>query len=230
MLADVNVEVLEGTEVVATGKTNAEGKAEFVLPVSDTYKVVISGLADVYTVEESYSFTDKAVEIVPGSFLPDGIIGRTIVKEGDTMFEFSFQDSDGVTHSLTDLLAEKELVVINFWYSTCQYCKLELPFLMENLEMFEEDMAIIGLNPTSETKEAVAAFKTSFQVTYPLGLVSGKWADTFQLKGYPTSVLVDRNGVVQIIIVGTYETSEEFTADFELFFGDDYDPSVFVEE
>ena len=68
------------------------------------------------------------------------------------------------------------------------------------------------------------------KVTYPLGLVSGKWADTFQLKGYPTSVLVDRNGVVQIIIVGTYETSEEFTADFELFFGDDYDPSVFVEE
>lgn len=221
-LAEANVEIYEGSEVVATGTTNEEGKVEFTLPVSDTYKIVVSNLSRVYTVEAEYAFTDKVAEIVPGSFLPSGRIGLTEIKTGDTMFEFTLTASDGKIYSLTDLLAEKELVVINFWYESCGYCSMELPFLIENYEMYQEDMEILAMNPFDDLS-TVKEYIQYKGVPYPMGLCSEKWSATFGLRGYPTSVLIDRNGVVKRIIVGALSSTEEFSAAFQPFFGDDYE-------
>ncbi len=223
LLADAKVEVYEGTEVVASGTTNSEGKIDFVLPTSDTYKVVVSGIHEMYTLEESYSFTDKVAEVVPGSVLPTGAPGRGVVKEGDTMFEFTFQSCDGTTYSLTDLLTEKELVVLNFWFSTCGYCSMELPFLIETYKMYKDNMEILALNPFDDLSN-VRAYITSKGVPYPMGQCSGKWETTFGLRGYPTSVLIDRNGVVKRIIVGALDSTERFCEAFEPYFGDDYQP------
>lgn len=117
-LEGVAVDIYQDGAVVTSGTTDAEGKAEFVLATSDTYKVVVSGLSTIYVPEEEYSFTETTAEVVIDSCLDETRIGVKNKVKGDMMYDIVITSSDGETIGLADLLAEKELVVLKFWYES----------------------------------------------------------------------------------------------------------------
>ena len=55
-----------------------------------------------------------------------------------------------------------------------------------------------------------------------MGQCSGKWETTFGLRGYPTTVLIDRYGVVCEIINGAYDSVEKFSSRFSTYIGESY--------
>lgn len=215
-----NVEIKCDGETVATGETDSEGTIAFELEDGKEYKVVVSNLASVYTLEEEYAFTEKEAKVVPGSIFPTALPHGTKLREGDTIFEFTVNAAGGKKVSLTDLIAENELTVLNFWYQNCGYCTQELPYLIEAYEMLKDDLEILALNPI-DSSDDVRKYKDQRNVPYLLAQCSGKVADTFGIAGYPTTIIIDQEGTIVSFHVGALLTTEEFVEMFKEHLGDE---------
>ncbi len=224
-LVGVNVEIQQEGTAVASGVTDETGKFEAVLATSDAYTVVVSGLAEIYVVEEAYTFTEKVADVVIDSILDETRLGMKTYTIGDTMYDLVITSSDGVTYSVADILAEKELVVINFWASWCGPCGNEVPYLNEAYQTLIDDMELLALSSDSgDVNSLIASYKLAKGITYPMAQVSGKLSDAFNVRGIPTTVVIDRYGIVRKIHVGSLETTQEFLDMFEPYLGDDYQP------
>ena len=101
------------------GETNAEGIATFTMEKSSDYAIVVSGAPKGYQVEESYAFNGNAASITLTSALIQGesLSGATLGL-GDIMYDFDIMTASGEKIVLSELLAEKEMVMLNFWFST----------------------------------------------------------------------------------------------------------------
>lgn len=224
-LAGVTVEIYQEGTVVTSGTTNEEGKFEATLAESDAYTVVVSGLAEIYVAEESYTFTENVADVVIDSILDETKLGMKKYTIGDTMYDLVITSSDGVTYSVADILAEKELVVINFWASWCGPCGNEVPYLREAYQMHIDEMEVLALTSDSgDVNSVIAAYKQGKGITYPMAQVSGKLSDAFGVRAIPTTVLIDRYGVIRKLHIGSLDTTEAFLELFEPYLGDDYQP------
>ena len=135
--------------------------------------------------------------------------------------------------TLSEVLAEKELVVLNFWYTTCGNCVDEFPILNEAAQMFSDSVAVLGLNSYAiDTVAGVMTFESSYSLPldFPLGKVSNSFCPSNMINpltgegslGYPTSVFVDRYGVICAIEVGAMTSLTQWVSVFGHFVGDDY--------
>ena len=124
-------------------KTDEEGKVTFSLPAYDKYAIVLSGVAKGYDVAESYSFTDARADItLKSSLITDDDISTATLKLGDVMYDFTVNNIDGTEITLSKVLEEKKLVMINFWYSTCGPCVSEFPIISDVYETYKDGQQI----------------------------------------------------------------------------------------
>jgi thiol-disulfide isomerase/thioredoxin len=106
-----------------------------------------------------------------------------------------------------------KVVLVNFWATWCQPCKIEIPWLIEfNQKYGPKGLVILGVAMDDEGKKKVEPFvqKQQFtvngqpaQMNYTILLGSDKIADKFGgLIGLPTSVLYSRDGKKIKTIIG----------------------------
>ena len=114
-----------------------------------------------------------------------------------------FKDLDGKDVSLADF--NGKVVLVNFWATWCDPCRTEIPWLIEMQKKYAgKGFTVLGVAMDEEGKSVVAPFvaKEHFDVSgqklpmsYPIVLGTDAIADKFGgLLGYPTSVLISRNG------------------------------------
>ena len=210
------------TDMVAYGATDEQGCAVFSLQESNTYAVVLSGLPRGYEVREYYSFSGTAADItVSSSLIPGESLSGAVLTTGDVMYDFTVQTSEGVTVTLSEMLAEKDMVLINFWYTTCTYCVAEFPYMQQAAQEYSDRVGIIALNPF-EDAAVINAFKSMYGLELPMASCPAAWANTFNISCYPTSVIVDRYGVICLIEVGGITSLRPFQRLFDHFTGEDY--------
>ncbi len=102
-------------------------------------------------------------------------------------------------------------MVINFWASWCQPCRQEEPDLVRAYEANKsKGVEFLSVNLTSKDElPDVQAFVAEFKMTFPVLLdVDGYVYDLYGLLGIPTSVFVNRAGVVTRVYVGAMSASE----------------------
>lgn len=207
-------------------ETDAEGNAEFKLPQGGDYAIVVSGAPKGYAVEESYSFSGSTANItLTSSLIMDESLSGASLGLGDVMYDFSAVDSDGNTVTLADMLAEKEMVLINFFFTTCGPCANEFPYMEEAYQMYKDKVGVIALDPLDDAA-TVATYQKSMGLTFPMASVQAAWSQTFGITGYPTSIIVDRYGVICMMEVGGLTSLRPFTSMFEHFTGDDYEQKI----
>lgn len=207
-------------------ETNEEGVAEFQLPQGGDYAIVVSGAPAGYAVEESYSFSGNTANItLTSSLIMDESLSGATLGLGDVMYDFSVMDSDGNTVTLAQMLEEKEVVLINFFFTTCGPCANEFPYMEEAYQMYKDKVGVIALDPLDDAA-TVATYQKSMGLTFPMASVQAAWSQTFGITGYPTSILVDRYGVICMIEVGGLTSLRPFTSMFEHFTGDDYEQKI----
>ncbi len=235
------------TEIEDAVQTDADGKASFDLPKSDKYAVEIKGAPEGYDVKESYKFSGNSANITLTSSLitgkelgdinPNNALASgndKLLNVGDVMYDLTINTVDGETIKLSDLLKEKDMVLLNFFYTGCGPCVNEFPYMDEAYQMYSEDVAVVALNPYVPDDElAVRSFKDSMGLTFPMAKCTPTWFNAWEAfdattgqRGYPTTVVIDRYGVICLIELGGMPSLSPFTSIFEHFTGDDYEQKL----
>lgn len=150
---------------------------------------------------------------------------------GDTMADFTVTTYDGQTVTLSEVLQEKEAVLINIWATWCGPCRQEFPFMEEAYEQYSDKVEIIALScePTDDA-DVLAEFVAAQGLTFKVGQDTVGMMDMFQVDGIPTSVVVDRFGTICYWESGSMPDTDSFARLFDTFLGDDYTESKVVEE
>lgn len=209
------------------GETNDQGKVSFDLPVGGEYAIDLEGVPNGYKVEDSYAFKGSKAEInLTSSLISGENLSGASLKLGDIMYDFTVTDNAGVSTTLSDVLKEKKMVLLNFFYTTCGPCVNEFPYMQEAFEKYQDRVGVIALDPMDDNA-AVEGFKNSMGLTFPMAACQPTWSATFSIQGYPTSIVVDRYGMICLIEVGGLTSSRPFNSIFEAFTAEDYQQKIY---
>ena len=86
---------------------------------------------------------------------------------GDTLQDFTFTTYDGETIAFSDVLKEKEAVLINVWATWCGPCKNEFPYMQQTYEDYRDRVEVIALScERSDTNDVLAAFAKEYGLTF----------------------------------------------------------------
>ena len=206
--------------------TDENGIASFSLPVDEDYAITLASVPKGYNVDASYSFSgDTAVITLTSSLITGDDLSTATLALGDVMYDFTVKTPDGEEVTLSKLLEDKDMVLINFWYTTCQYCVEEFPYMEEAYEQYKDNIAIVALNPMNDSA-AIKTFQENNGLSFYMAECPTSWANTFSISGYPTSVMVDRYGVICCVEAGGILSLRPFVCAFEHFIGDDYEQKL----
>ncbi|MBQ3202158.1 MAG: TlpA family protein disulfide reductase [Clostridia bacterium] len=134
--------------------------------------------------------------------LPEGdLIGKRL-SVGDRMYDFTVTDSDGNTLTLSQMLQEKEMVVLNFWYINCPFCVKEFPAMNEAYAAYQDRVGMVALNPYDSVANIRQFRANNASLTFPMASCPTGWVQTFALRGFPTTLIIDRQGVIREMHVG----------------------------
>lgn len=114
-------------------------------------------------------------------------------------FELHVLDGKSKTLKLSDL--KGKAVVVNFWATYCEPCKIEMPWLVELQKKYGADgLQVVGIAMDWEDEsdeKNVANFAHKMGVNYPVLQGTEKVAELYGgIEGLPTLFFVDRSGKV----------------------------------
>lgn len=217
------------SDLIQYGSTNEDGQANFSLAKSDKYAIVLSKIPKGYDVAESYPMDgEKTTITLTSSLISDGDLSTATLGVGDVMYDFTVTIPSGEKVTLSEVLKEKKMVLLNFWYTTCTWCLEEFPYMEEAYQMYKDDIEIIALNPF-ENNAAVQPFQTTNNLSFIMTECPASWSSVFGISGYPTSIVVDKYGVICLLESGGITSLRPFTSTFEYFTAEDYQQKIFTE-
>lgn len=226
----------ENNNLVAEVPTNANGVANLFLEEGN-YTVRLKDIPlGFYEMGFGYKLSPEHVEenIVLGIELVDeedrnpvvnGVAERHIYQVGDVMHDFSIQTFSGETLTLSDLLEENKMVWLNFWYATCNPCLAEMPWMNTsyNDDRFAGDFEIIAIHGAQHDLTTAMAYVGSTEWNFQFSHVSMTDLQSyFPITGFPTTVIIDRYGVVTVCETGRLENQNECTSLVSSHLADNY--------
>ncbi|MBQ6884795.1 MAG: TlpA family protein disulfide reductase [Clostridia bacterium] len=158
--------------------------------------------------------------------IKDAKLEESTYKLGDTMGDYTLTDFEGNTISFSEILKEKEAIVLNFWFSNCTPCKNEFPYLQNASKKYNDKLTVVAINPIDIKESKIEKFISENNITLPVVKGDPAWEEALSLQGYPTTVVVDRYGKIALYHVGALTEDGEFEKIFEFFTADDYEHTV----
>jgi cytochrome c biogenesis protein CcmG/thiol:disulfide interchange protein DsbE len=138
---------------------------------------------------------------VPTSATTGGLIPSP--REGFLAPDFTLDLVGGGQVTLSELRGD--VVLINLWTSWCPPCRLEMPAIQQVYEANRErGLEVLAVNMTYQDSESAAVeFARELGLTFPILLDrTGVVGYQYQLRSLPTTFFVDRQGVIQQVILG----------------------------
>jgi peroxiredoxin len=127
--------------------------------------------------------------------------GRQGVNEGNQALDFTLEALDGGQVSLSDY--KDNVVLINFWATWCPPCQAEIPDLEAAYRAHQDDGFIVLGIASQDHPKIVELFVEDVGMTYPVVVdESGALMKKYRAAGLPVTVIVDRDGVIQIRHIG----------------------------
>lgn len=126
---------------------------------------------------------------------------KTVVQTGNEAPDFVLPTVEGEQLQLSSLRGKG--IVLNFWGTWCDPCKDEMPDLEKAYQLMKDKGIVVLAVNIGETEVSVKPFKNRYQLTFPIPMDQKK--EITQLYGIgpiPTTYFIDKNGIVQNIIIG----------------------------
>jgi thiol-disulfide isomerase/thioredoxin len=189
-------------EIASASGTNAADSSAAAPPSSGGFgKTAIIVIAILAVIVIGAHFADKATRLPKTTAAS---LTKTESKdEAKPEPDLTLKDLDGKDVSLESL--KGKVVLVNFWATWCEPCKIEIPELIElQQEYGPKGFTVLGIAMDDEGRSAVAPFvhKEKFDtdagkstMNYPIVIGNDAAGDKFGgLLGYPTSILLSRDG------------------------------------
>jgi peroxiredoxin len=125
------------------------------------------------------------------------------LKVGQPAPDFTLPDLEGKPVTLSAFRSHNA-VFIDFWATWCGPCRTALPGIQDLADKYKErGLAVITIDQ-GESRDQVRYFIERRQYSFPVLLDSDNVVgNLYGVRAIPTSVLVDKNGLVQQIFVGS---------------------------
>lgn len=190
----------------ASGSTDKNGVVTFSLEESALYRVELTEIPTGYTGNARYQFTDIRANIT----LKTAAAGHANAnyKVGSKMQDFTVTDTDGNTYTLSRLLEEKQLVILNFWYVSCAPCKEEFPYFETAHQRYGDKVQILAMSHF-DSEQSIRALKEQMGLTFPMISERLGFQEGFGLSSYPTTVIINSSGIIISIQTGAYNSEGE---------------------
>ncbi len=144
------------------------------------------------------NLTDPGVEQTPG-------IGTNANNTGK---KFSFVPvTDVLSGAAVTITPTGKPMVVNFWFSTCEPCKREMPALTAAAEAYGASVNFVGINP-NDTTESASAFLTKYGIKYANYLDDGDQLAAVGVTTMPTTFFVNADGYIVKTRAGEITTND----------------------
>ncbi len=139
---------------------------------------------------------------LPAALVPAGASVKA--EEGALAPDFLLEALDGPETRLSDYRGQP--VVLNFWAKWCVSCRKEMPQLIEAYDSHRDDgLVVVGLN-LQESESIIRPFVDEFGINFPVLIDrDGEVGDDYRLVGLPTTFFIDRDGVVESVLIGQFK-------------------------
>lgn len=114
--------------------------------------------------------------------------------------DFTLTNLDGESLDTADLRGKN--VLINFWATWCGPCRQEMPMLEAASEEHASELVVLAVNIGEEpwrVKQFIHDLGLNFEVLMD---ENNQVQDLFRVRAYPTTYLIDTQGVVRAQHVG----------------------------
>ncbi len=118
------------------------------------------------------------------------------IKGGKKAPDFSLKDLAGKKVEIKQY--KGKVVFLNFWATWCGPCKEEMPSLeVLHQKLKGENFVLLTVSVDYEGLKPVDGFISKHRYTFPVLLdPNGETLDLFEIKGIPTTFIIDKNGKV----------------------------------
>lgn len=119
--------------------------------------------------------------------------------------EFEIEDINGGKVKLSEFIDGK-ITILNFFSSSCPYCKKEVPILNQIKESYRKNknFEFIGIASDHE-RESVKNFIEETKCSYTVFKNGNSLMDSLKIEGVPTLFIIDKNRIVRFVKIGYFE-------------------------
>ncbi len=119
------------------------------------------------------------------------------------MSDFQLADLNGKWVKLSDYTGK--VVLVNTWATWCPPCRAEMPDLNTFYNQYQDEgFAILAIN-AGEAPTVAADFALEYGLDFTVVVDPDyRVMDGFKINTYPTSILIDRKGIIRDIRVGMH--------------------------
>ncbi len=133
-----------------------------------------------------------------------------VYSAGSPVPDFKLRSLSGASVKLSDLAGQG--IVLNFWATWCPPCRREMPLLDDIQKIYQaRGISVVGV-AIDEPPGQVKSYVESVAGSYPIWVDASPPAPGFDQSqdiftrfggvGLPTTIFIDRNGVIQKVYVG----------------------------
>ncbi len=177
-----------------------------------TQTTLLDGQDMVYVVQAQYA-ADKRSQLqpavdrifasmtysAPGNYIDPTQEG---LEPGQLAPDFTLPTLSGQEMSLSE--NRGKVIFMNMWASWCGPCHREAPDLQSYYDSYTGRFEILAVN-IGETDVEARGFVNQYSLTFPVLLdPSERVARMYELRGYPTTYIIGRDGVILEVIVGSF--------------------------
>ena len=123
-------------------------------------------------------------------------------KSGSVAPDFTLPDLKGKKIQLSSFRGKA--VVIDFWATWCEPCKIEMPWLVDLQKKYgPQGLQVLGVAMDDADEQTIQEFARKMGVNYPVLKGTEAVADSYGgLDGLPAAFFVDRSGKIVDVAVG----------------------------
>jgi thiol-disulfide isomerase/thioredoxin len=121
---------------------------------------------------------------------------------------FTLSDIYGNTYELWSLRGYP--VLVNFWATWCGPCLYEMPAIQAIYEKYSgQGLVILAINGDGESTTDIYNYQQEHSLSFPLLVDIERNAESaYQIEAFPTTVLIDRDGIIRYIDSGAMEEDD----------------------
>jgi len=128
--------------------------------------------------------------------------------QGQAAPDFTLQSLDGHAVHLSDYRGKG--VLLNFWATWCQPCKIEMPWFVELQKQYgPQGLQVVGVAMDDASPEEIGKFAKELGVNYPILLGKESVGDAYGgVQFLPETFFINRGGKVVDKVFGLKSRSE----------------------